>query len=160
SAGADQAVRHLLDLGHRRIAAITGPRGRMASGERLRGYYAAMAGAGVLPDPRLVVESNFQFEGGFEAGGARLAPPDRPTAIFPFNDGLAMGAMEAVRSRGLRVPEDVSIVGFDDTIEAQFVTPGLTTVRQPLAEMGRMAVSILVRLLENQAHDPVHVELA
>jgi LacI family transcriptional regulator len=160
SAGADQAVRHLLGLGHRRIAAITGPRGRMATEERLRGYYAAMAGAGVLPDAQLVAESNFKVEGGFDAAARLLELPDRPTAIFAFNDPLAIGAMRAARSRGLRVPEEVSIVGFDDTIEAQFVTPGLTTVRQPLTEMGRMAVSLLVRLLENQAHATLHVELA
>jgi LacI family transcriptional regulator, galactose operon repressor len=160
SAGADQAVRHLLDLGHRRIAAITGPRGRMATEERLRGYRAAMAGAGVLPDPRLVAESNFVVEGGFEAASRLLALPDPPTAIFAFNDPLAIGAMQAARSRGLRIPDDVSIVGFDDTTEAAFVTPALTTVRQPLAEMGRMAVSILVRLLDDQAHEHAQVELA
>jgi LacI family transcriptional regulator len=160
SAGADQAVRHLLGLGHRRIAAITGPRGRMATEERLRGYYAAMAGAGVLPEAQLVAESDFQVEGGFAAAARLLELPDRPTAIFAFNDPLAIGAMRAARARGLRVPEDVSIVGFDDTNEAQFVTPALTTVRQPLAEMGRMAVSLLVRLLEDQTPDAVHLELA
>jgi LacI family transcriptional regulator len=160
SAGADQAVRHLLDLGHRRIAAITGPRGRMATEERLRGYYAAMAGAGVLPEAELVAESDFQVDGGFAAAARLLELPARPTAIFAFNDPLAIGAMRAAAARGLRVPEDVSIVGFDDTNEAQFVTPALTTIRQPLAEMGRMAVSLLVRLLENQTPDAVHLELA
>jgi LacI family transcriptional regulator len=160
SAGADQAVRHLIGLGHRRIAAITGPRGRMATEERLRGYYAAMAGAGVLPDAHLVAESNFKVEGGFDSAARLLGAPDPPTAIFAFNDPMAIGAMRAARSRGFRIPEDVSIVGFDDTNEAQFVTPGLTTVRQPLAEMGRMAASLLVRLLENQAHVTLHLELA
>jgi LacI family transcriptional regulator len=160
SAGADQAMRHLLSLGHRRIAAITGPRGRLATEERLRGYYAAIAGVGVLLDAQLVAESDFTVAGGFEAAASLLELPDRPTAIFAFNDPLALGAMQAARSHGLRIPEDVSIVGFDDTIEAQFVTPGLTTVRQPLAEMGRMAVSLLIRLLENQAHETVQLELA
>jgi LacI family transcriptional regulator len=159
SAGAGEAMRHLLSLGHRRIAAITGPRGRLATEERLRGYHAAIGGAGVLPDARLVVESNFQVEGGFDAAARLLELPDRPTAIFAFNDPLAIGAMEAARSRGLRIPEEVSIVGFDDTTEAQFVTPGLTTVRQPLAEMGRMAVSLLVRLLENQTVETMQLEL-
>jgi LacI family transcriptional regulator len=160
SAGADQAVGHLLGLGHRRIAAITGPRGRMATDERLRGYHAAMAGAGVLPDARLVAESNFKVEGGFESAARLLALSDRPTAIFAFNDPLAIGAMRAARTQGLRVPEEVSIVGFDDTNEAQFVTPGLTTVRQPLVEMGRIAVGLLLRLLENEAPETVHLELA
>ena len=160
SAGADQAVRHLLGLGHRRIAAITGPRRRMATEERLRGYYAAMAGAGVLPDPRLVAESNFTVEGGFDQTARLLALSDPPTAVFAFNDPLAIGAMRAARSLGLRIPEDLSIVGFDDTTEAEFVTPALTTVRQPLAEMGRTAVSILVRLLENQPYETAQLELA
>jgi LacI family transcriptional regulator len=159
SAGAGEAMRHLLSLGHRRIAAITGPRGRLATEERLRGYHAAIGGAGVLPDARLVVESNFQVGGGFDAAERLLELPDRPTAIYAFNDPLAIGAMEAARSRGLRIPEEVSIVGFDDTTEAQFVTPGLTTVRQPLAEMGRMAVSLLVRLLENQTVETMQLEL-
>jgi LacI family transcriptional regulator len=160
SAGADQAVKHLIGLGHRRIAAITGPRGRLATEERLRGYYAAMVGVGVLPDAELVAESDFQVGGGFDAAARLLELPDPPTAIFAFNDPLAIGAMQAARSHGRRIPEDVSIVGFDDTIEAQFVTPGLTTVRQPLAEMGRMAVSVLVRLLENHTHETVQLELA
>ena len=160
SAGADLAVRHLLGLGHRRIAAITGPRGRMATEERLRGYNAAMAGAGVLPDPRLVADSDFTVEGGFRATARLLELPDPPTAVFAFNDQMAIGAMQAAASRGRRIPDDLSIVGFDDTVEAQFVTPGLTTVRQPLAEMGRMAVSLLVQLLENQARASLQVELA
>ncbi|HEY7199874.1 MAG TPA: LacI family DNA-binding transcriptional regulator [Candidatus Dormibacteraeota bacterium] len=160
SAGADQAVRHLLGLGHRRIGAITGPRGRMATEERLRGYNAAMAGAGVLPGPGLVAESDWTVEGGFAAGARLLALADPPTAIFAFNDQMAIGAMRAARSRGRRIPEELSIVGFDDITEAQFVTPGLTTVRQPLAEMGRMAVSLLVRLLDDLADTALHVELA
>jgi LacI family transcriptional regulator len=159
SAGADQAVRHLLHLGHRRIAAIAGPRGRMATDERLRGYYAAMAAAGVAPDARLVVESNFKVEGGFDATVELLDLSDRPTAIFAFNDPMAIGAIRAVRSRGLRIPEDVSIVGFDDTTEAQFVTPALTTVRQPLMDMGRAAVDVLLALLEHEPPEASHVEL-
>jgi DNA-binding LacI/PurR family transcriptional regulator len=160
SAGADQAVRHLLHLGHRRIAAITGPRGRMATEERLHGYEAAMAAAELPPDARLVVESNFKVEGGFDATVQLLDLADRPTAIFAFNDPMAIGAIRAARSRGLRIPEDLSIVGFDDTTEAQFVTPALTTVRQPLTEMGRAAVDVLLGLLNNQPPEARHVELA
>lgn len=160
AAGADQAVRHLLDLGHRRIAAITGPPGRMATEERLRGYHAALAAAGLAADPRLVVVSNFKVEGGYESAARLLAPADRPTAIFAFNDPMAIGAMRAAAARGLRVPEDVSIVGFDDTNEAQFVTPGLTTVRQPLAAMGRMGVGLLLRLLAGEPPTILHPELA
>jgi LacI family transcriptional regulator len=160
SSGADQATRHLLELGHRRIAAITGPRDMMASEERLRGYNAALAAAGVSADPRLVLESNWEVDGGREAARALLDLADPPSAIFAFNDPLAIGAMQVVLARGLRVPEDVSIVGFDDTAETELVTPSLTTVRQPLAEMGRMGVSLLMRLLENRSFEALHVELA
>jgi LacI family transcriptional regulator, galactose operon repressor len=160
TSGASEAVEHLLNLGHRRIAAITGPRGWIATEERLRGYRAALAAVGVMPDPRLEVESDFSDRGGVLATEALLELPDPPTAIFAFNDMLAIGAMQAARARGIRIPQDLSVVGFDDTFEASIVTPALTTVRQPLAEMGRMAVALLVRLLQNQRIEALHVELA
>jgi LacI family transcriptional regulator len=160
SSGANQAIKHLLGLGHRRIAAITGPTGWLATDERRGGYHAALASAGIMPDPALEVASDFQVEGGIEAAGRLLDAAERPTAIFAFNDNLAIGAMHAARARGLRLPEDLSIVGFDDLEWAQHVTPALTTVRQPLAEMGRMAVSLLTRLLDNQSFEALHVELA
>jgi LacI family transcriptional regulator, galactose operon repressor len=160
SAGADSAVRHLLAHGHRRIAAITGPGGWMATDERKRGYAAALAAAGLLPESELVVESNFDVDGGRAAAAALLSLERPPSAIFAFNDQLALGAMQEARMRGLRVPDDLSVVGFDDTAEAELVTPPLTTVRQPLAEMGRMAVSLLIRLLEGQSFEALHVELA
>ncbi|MGA3362693.1 MAG: LacI family DNA-binding transcriptional regulator [Solirubrobacteraceae bacterium] len=153
SSGADQATRYLLGLGHRRIAAITGAGDMMATEERLRGYRAALAAAGVAPDPAIVIESNWEVGGGREAGAALLELADPPTAIFAFNDPLAIGAMQAVLARGLRVPDD-------DTAECELVTPALTTVRQPLAEMGRMGVSLLMRLLENRSFEALHVELA
>jgi len=159
SAGAAQATAHLLELGHRRIAAITGPRGWMASDERVRGYHAALAAAGVMPDPSLVVESNFEIDGGRSAARELLAWGERPTAIFAFNDQLAIGAMQAAADVGLSVPDDLSVVGFDDTAEAQIVTPRLTTVHQPLAEIGRMGVSLLSRLLDGQRVEALHVEL-
>jgi LacI family transcriptional regulator len=160
SSGANQAIKHLLGLGHRRIAAITGPTGWLATDERRGGYHAALASAGIMPDPALEVASDFQVEGGIEAAGRLLDAAERPTAIFAFNDNLAIGAMHAARARGLRLPEDLSIVGFDDLEWAQHITPPLTTVRQPLAEMGRMAVSLLTRLLDNQSFEALHVELA
>ncbi|HZS24409.1 MAG TPA: LacI family DNA-binding transcriptional regulator [Gaiellaceae bacterium] len=159
SAGADLAVKHLLSLGHRRIAAITGPRGWIATEERLRGYHAALGGAGILAEPDLVVEANFQIEPGYEAARQLLDLPNPPTAVFGFNDNIAIGTMQAAHDRGLRVPDDLSVVGFDDVEAAAIVTPSLTTVRQPLAEMGRMAVSLLERLLENQTIEALHVEL-
>jgi LacI family transcriptional regulator len=159
SAGANQATTHLLELGHRRIAAITGPGGWMATDERLRGHRAALADAGVIPNPSLVVESNFEVDGGRAAAAQLLDLAEPPSAIFAFNDQLAIGAMQAALERGMRVPEELSIVGFDDTAEAEIVTPRLTTVHQPLAEIGRMGVSLLTRLLENQRLEALHVEL-
>jgi LacI family transcriptional regulator len=158
-AGAKAATDHLLALGHRRIAAITGPHGWVATVDRLDGYQAALAGAGVLPAAELVAKGNFTTESGYAATSALLRLPDPPTAIFAFNDEMAVGAMQAARERGLRVPEDLSIVGFDDLEKAEVVVPALTTVRQPLAEMGRMAVSLLTRLLDGQRLEALRVEL-
>ena len=160
TSGADQAMQHLLGLGHRRIAQITGPRGWVATEDRRRGYYAALGGAGILPEPGLEVASIPEIEPGREAAETLLALPEPPTAIFACNDNIAIGAIQAARARGLRVPEDLSIVGFDDIEHATIVTPALTTVRQPLAEMGRTAVSLLNRLLERQRFETLHVELA
>jgi LacI family transcriptional regulator len=158
--GAHQAMRHLLGLGHRRIAAITGPPGWVATEDRRRGYHGALAAAGLLPEPELEVEADFEIRGGLDAAGYLLDLPEPPTAIFAFNDNLAIGSVQAARERGVRVPEDLSIVGFDDVEHATIVTPTLTTVRQPLAEMGRTAVSLLIRLLEGQRFETLHVELA
>jgi LacI family transcriptional regulator len=160
ASGADQAMRHLLELGHRRIAQITGPRGWVATEDRRRGYGAALAGAGILADPAFEVRAEPEIGPGREAANYLLDLPEPPTAIFAFNDNIAIGALQAARARGLRVPDDLSIVGFDDVEHATIVTPTLTTVRQPLAEMGRTAVSILTRLLERQSFETLHVELA
>ena len=160
TSGADQAMRHLLDLGHRRIAQITGPRGWLATEDRRRGYHAALGAKGILPDPVLERESIPEVAPGRAAADSLLDLPEPPTAIFAFNDNIAIGAIQAARARGLRVPEDVSIVGFDDVEYATIVTPALTTVRQPLAEMGRTAVSLLIRLLDGQRFETLHVELA
>jgi LacI family transcriptional regulator len=160
SSGATQATRHLLALGHRRIGVIAGPRGWLATEERLRGHQAALAAAGVLPDPALVRYAEFRIDSGQEAAAGLLSLPDPPTAIFAFNDSMAIGAMRAAAERGRRVPDDISVVGFDDTIEASIAVPALTTVRQPLAELGRTAVSLLLRQIENRRLEPLAVELA
>jgi LacI family transcriptional regulator len=146
AAGAEQGMRHLLALGHRRIAAITGPPGWMAEVERLRGYTAALAAAGLEHDRALVLSADFEVEPGAEAAGRLLDLPDRPTAIFCFNDWMAVGAMRAAHERGLRVPGDVSVMGYGDVDWASYLTPALTTIRQPLTDMGRAAVSLLARV--------------
>lgn len=160
TSGADQAMRHLLNLGHRRVGQITGPRGWVATEDRRRGYRAALAAAGILPDPALEQEAVPEIEPGREAAERLLDLSDPPTAIFAFNDNIAIGTIQAARARGLRVPEDLSVVGFDDIEHATVVSPALTTVRQPLAEMGRTGVSLLMRLLERQRVETLHVELA
>jgi LacI family transcriptional regulator len=160
ASGADQAMQHLLGLGHRRIGAITGPSGWVATEDRRRGYHAALAAAGVLPDPALEVEADFEIPGGRRAAEVLLDLPEPPTAIFAFNDNHAIGVLQAARARGIVVPDDLSVVGFDDVEHATIVTPALTTVRQPLAEMGRTAVSLLMRLVERQRFETLHVELA
>ena len=161
AAGARAATEHLLSFGHRRIGVITGPRDWIACTERMNGYHGALAAAGVMPDPALVAVSDFRNGPVTAAAAAALLDlPDPPTAIFAFNDNVAVGVMRAARARGLRVPEDLSVVGFDDSEQAEIVLPALTTVRQPLAEMGRMAVSLLLRLLENQRVDALRIQLA
>jgi LacI family transcriptional regulator len=158
--GAKVATDHLLALGHRRIGAITGTRGWAASEERLNGYHAALGAAGILPDPELVGDSDFLIEGGREAAARLLDLSNPPTAIFAFNDNMAVGALQEARARELRVPEDLSVVGFDDSERASIVTPPLTSVRQPLEEMGRIAVSLLTRLIDKERVDALRVELA
>jgi LacI family transcriptional regulator len=160
AAGAREATEHLLALGHRRIGAITGIPGWVATEERLSGFRTALAGHGLLADPNLIVAADFQIPGGFTAAERLLGRPDRPTAVFAFNDNIAIGTLQAARVHGLRVPEDLSIVGFDDLEEASIVDPPLTTVRQPLAELGRMGASLLTRIIDGQRVEALHVELA
>jgi len=160
ASGAKQATEHLLELGHRRIGAIAGSPGWYATEERLAGFRAALAGAGILLDPELVVHSDWRIPWGTAAAHQLLGLAEPPTAIFGFNDNVAIGALHAAQERGLSVPGDLSIVGFDDTQQAIIVTPRLTSVSQPLAELGRMGVSLLIRLLEGQRVDALRVELA
>ena len=158
-AGAKTATDHLLSLGHRRIAHISGPRGWAATEERIEGYQAALAGRGVSSARELIVEGDFEAPTGYTAAGALLGLAEPPTAIFASNDNMAFGALQAARERGLSVPDHLSIVGFDDGDVAKIVTPALTTVRQPLAELGRTAVSLLMRLIERQHVEALRIEL-
>jgi LacI family transcriptional regulator, galactose operon repressor len=156
--GGEQAMQHLLDLGHRRIAAITGPPGWVATEERRRAYRAALAAAGIPFDPGLELEADFDFEPGTQAAAVLLDLDPPPTAIFAFSDMIAVGAMRAAQARGIGIPDRLSIVGFDDSAYASVVQPALTTVRQPLAEMGATAVDLLLRLIRKQAVDTLHLE--
>lgn len=159
-AGARSITAHLVQLGHRRIGVIGGPHNWLAGPARLAGHASALADAGVLHPPELTRAGEPTVSFGHRAAGELLDLPKRPTALAAFNDKAAVGALAAAAERGLRVPQDLSITGFDDIDLARATSPMLTTVRQPLAEMGRMAVSLLVRLLDGHQIDALHVELA
>jgi LacI family transcriptional regulator len=159
-AGARSISRHVVGLGHRRIGVIAGPHNWLASDARLAGHASALAEVGVLPDPALVRAGEPTAQFGYRAAGELLDVPQRPTALIGFNDKAAVGAIAAATERGLRIPQDLSVAGFDDIDLAQASQPRLTTVRQPLQEMGRIAVGLLIRLLERQRLDALHVELA
>ncbi|MET1071624.1 MAG: LacI family DNA-binding transcriptional regulator [Umezawaea sp.] len=158
--GARALATHLVELGHRHIAMIAGPEEWLASDARAAGHHAALAATGVLPDPRRIRHVEPTTAAGRQAGGDLLDDPDPPTAIVCFNDKLAVGALQAAHARGLRVPEDVSIAGFDDIDLSRATTPTLTTVRQPLAEMGRIAVTQLMRVLDGHRPEALHLELS
>ncbi|MGD0440752.1 MAG: LacI family DNA-binding transcriptional regulator [Acidimicrobiales bacterium] len=159
-AGARSATEYLLSLGHRRIAFIGGSPTLGCAQERASGYREAMQSAGVEPDPQLIRPGTFRHESGYEQTMALLDMASPPTAIFAGNDTMAFGCYSALRARGVRVPDAMSVVGFDDVLVAPLVIPPLTTVRQPLVDMGRFAVSMLLRQIEGMPLDALRVELA
>jgi LacI family transcriptional regulator len=140
---------HLVSLGHRRIAHIKGHPSHGASGWRLDGYRDALARAGIPYDPALVVDGEFSYDSGYAAALHLLAMDAPPTAIFAANDDMAAGAICAISERGLSVPGDISVCGFDDTPIARQIHPSLTTVRQPTREMGRLAALELLTEIRN-----------
>ncbi|WP_405063094.1 LacI family transcriptional regulator [Kribbella sp. NBC_01505] len=158
--GARQLTAHLTALGHTRIGVIAGPREWLAADARLSGHHAALADAGILPNETLIRHDHPTTAHGYRAALDLLSQNPRPTALIAFNDKAAVGALQAAISLGLSVPRDLSIAGFDDLDLSQATTPPLTTVRQPLEEMGRMAVSLLLRLLDRHPVEALHVELA
>lgn len=160
-AGGRVATAHLLSLGHQRIACVAGPAGMMCSRARLDGFRAALDGAGLASDEALVRQGDFSHESGFACGQAVLAASSPPTAIVVGSDQMAFGVYEAVRRCGLRVPEDVSVVGFDDLPQAAWSSPPLTTVRQPLSEMGAIAARSVLALARGEQPDvPPRMELS
>ncbi|MEV1070252.1 LacI family DNA-binding transcriptional regulator, partial [Streptomyces sp. NPDC050263] len=158
-AGGLAATEHLLALGHRRIGLIAGPPRLLCSRARFDGYRAALESAGLAVDETLVVPGDFHPESGFTGCTALLDLPEPPTAVFAASDQMALGAIEALRRRGLRTPEDMSVVGFDDLPEVRWSAPPLTTVRQPLADMGKLAVRTILSLARGERPDSPRVEL-
>ena len=158
--GGLSATRHLLALGHRRIGVVGGPRNVLCSRARLDGYRAAMDEAGVPVDPALIRFGNFHVQDGTAQGRALLRLPDPPTAIFAGNDLQALGVYQAARELRLHIPEDLSVIGFDDLPVASWVGPPLTTVRQPLVQMAMAAARLVLRLANGEQPSQTRVELA
>jgi LacI family transcriptional regulator len=157
--GAQAATRYLLQLGHRRIGFITGNLAIGAARDRLAGYRAALADHGLREDPELIEEGDF-FHPRAYARAQRLLSLDRPpTAIFASNDVSAFGVIEAARERGLQLPDDLSVMGFDDIPQSAYMHPPLTTVRQPLEEMGRVAARLLLTTIHDPRRAPERIEL-
>ncbi len=157
--GGRLATEHLLSLGHRRIAIISGEAALQCSRDRIAGYRAALEDAGIPVDPALIRPGRFVQQTGYEQTCALLDLSEPPTAIFAGSDTQATGVYSALRARGLSVPDSMSVVGFDDVPIASIVTPTLTTVRQPLIEMGREATTMLLRLIAEEPLESNRVEL-
>jgi LacI family transcriptional regulator len=146
---ARMATEHLIRLGHQRIGTITGPLNMLQAQDRLTGYRQALEAHRIVPEEALIVEGDFTEASG-STGVWRLLPAS-PTAIFVASDTMAIGALKALRQAGLRVPEDVALVGFDDVPIAAAVEPALSTVRQPIERLGSMATELLLTLIEDNA---------
>ncbi|WP_159718693.1 LacI family DNA-binding transcriptional regulator [Geminicoccus flavidas] len=149
-AAAKQAVDHLVGLGHRRIAHLTGPTPEVMSLGRHEGYLSGLAAAGIEPDPDLIVRGDFHLASGRAGVVELLARGVDFTAIFASSDAMAVGAINELRARGQRVPEDVSVVGFDDSIFAEACDPPLTTVRQHRREIGGRAMELMIEILSGR----------
>jgi LacI family transcriptional regulator len=157
--GGYNATEYLIKLGHTRIGFITGSMDLGCAVDRLAGYRSALRTYHLPEAPELIYEGTFFQPDGYAGASALLDLPVPPTAIFASNDVMAMGCMDAVRNRGLRVPDDVSIVGFDDIPQASLVRPALTTINQPLEKMGRVATQILLDLLKHPEKEAERIEL-
>ncbi|MGW4644393.1 LacI family DNA-binding transcriptional regulator [Sphaerisporangium sp. NPDC004334] len=154
------ATHHLLELGHRRIAVISGPAHALSSRARLDGYRAALDTAGVPADPDLICQGDFQIQDGVTNTHRLLRLADPPTAVFACNDGQAMGVYRAAYELGLRIPDDLSVVGFDDMPQTRWTVPPLTTVHQPLTEMAAAATDMLLTLARGEPLARDRIEFA
>ncbi|WP_432572707.1 LacI family DNA-binding transcriptional regulator [Kineococcus sp. SYSU DK005] len=154
------ATRHLLALGHRRIAVVSGPADVLCSRARVDGYRSALDEAGIAVDPSLVRYGDFHVNGGYTHGRELLERPDRPTAVFAGSDFQALGVLRVARELGLRVPEDLSVVGYDDLPVTEWIGPALTTVRQPLREMAATAARMVLTLARGEVPTNLRIDLA
>ena len=159
--GARQITQHLIDLGHKKIAHLSGPLGGSIGQKRFEGFKEALSENGIEWDKNLVAESGYQEEGGYKAMKKLFKLPQSkwPTAVMAVNDPAAFGAIEAIKEKGLRIPEDISIVGFSDDIRAELLPVPLTTVQQPAYEVGKKAAEKLIRLIENENELHENIEI-
>lgn len=148
--GGYQAGKHLLELGHRHCGVILGAKHCTESADRLAGFEMALESHGFTLDPHAIRYSNYMTDGGRKASLDLLSSSQRPTALFCANDMMAHGALQAAETLGLRVPEDLSIIGYDNSPMAEWVRPTLTTIHQPMEEMGEAGVSYLLRRIEGR----------
>ncbi|MEG9414885.1 substrate-binding domain-containing protein [Vibrio cholerae] len=147
--GGYMAAKHLIECGHKEIGCITGPLIRHQAQMRYEGYKRALAEAGIAINPDWIVESDFECEGGYQAFKKLYQRGKLPSALFVSNDMMAMGVIQAASQRGFRVPDDLSLIGYDDVHIAKFMTPALTTIHQPKYRLGKAAVDTLLYRLEN-----------
>jgi LacI family transcriptional regulator len=159
-AGGKDATSHLLDLGHCRIAYLGGPDGAECNQARLHGYMAALRARGLPVEDRYILSGSFRSDHGVQGMRALLQLEQRPTAIFAASDSIALGVLAEARRQNVRVPEEMSLVGFDGTYQAEESVPALTSVTQPLQEMGRAALRFILRQMRGDALDSRRVELA
>ncbi len=159
--GVRQAVNHLLELGHRRIACLAWPKDSLTGQYRLQGYREAMADAGLEVDPAWVIRTENYYRHAYRATQRWLTlPPDRrPTAVIALTDLMAIGVMNAAADAGLRIGPDLAVVGFDDAPITGYLRPPLTSLRQPIAEVGERVVTMLIDLVQGQRPDPAQVLL-
>ena len=154
---ASDAVSYLLNMGRQRVASISGPKNMIVGQDRLQGYKNALTQHEVPLNERLMVEGDFTEEGGYRAMQSLLSA--RPDAVFIASDSMALGAMRAIQEKGLRIPQDVAVIGFDDIAPSSRSTPTLSTVRQPIQEMGAKAAEVIIEMILNPEMGPQKIIL-
>lgn len=147
---AKSMVNYLISLGHKRIGVISGLKDNPHAIDRLEGYKEALADAGIPFEKELIAEGDFTMWSGLNAAFQFCNMKNRPTAIFSMNDEMAIGAMQTLKSQGIRIPDDISVTGFDDIAYAKYSDPSLTTISQPAEEMGKMAMDMLLKVIEGE----------
>jgi LacI family purine nucleotide synthesis repressor len=157
--GAYKATSHLARLGHRRIALVLGSLAMQESLDRRSGYLKAMQDAGLTPEPDLMAVGSYAAETGYETMQRWIAAGTCPSAVFCASDAIALGVLLALYKAGLRVPDQVAVVGFDDVPSSQYTAPPLTTVHQPIYDKGVQAANIIIDRIEGDVSEPVHVKL-